>query len=167
MFLERPEGVDLEDAEGLDAVADASPLMTGDDIVPRLQGFRADLFNVAYEVLLQMLYRLLARIDESDAETAVLADVAVGLMYDAIEPLGRMLGTMPVGPEHPGATAGAPFELLYQPDYLLPHHRAAWLLFAERLEEAASFATRLSEAVEPIGAISTALTGYAQLRSSV
>ena len=213
MFLERPEGVDLEDAEGLDAVADASPLMTGDDIVPRLQDFAtighlyrsieagfahlahkigeerlfvgppqaqitqanfawpqlapvtdlagataaivaiveqgegprgdwrdahfgrfkrvldeylgmraadptfeparpvlaarvrlgegeaggpligepltaraADLFNVAYEVLLQVLYRLLARIDESDAETPVLADVAVGLMYDAIEP---------------------------------------------------------------------------------
>jgi hypothetical protein len=53
-------------------------------------------------------------------ETAILADVAVGLMYDAIEPLGRMLGTMPVGPGHPGATAGAPFELFYQPDYLLP-----------------------------------------------
>jgi hypothetical protein len=39
LFLERPEGMDLEDAEGLDAVADASPLMTGDDIVPRLQDF--------------------------------------------------------------------------------------------------------------------------------
>ncbi len=295
MFLERPEGMALDDAEGLDAVDDASPLMTQDDIVPRLQDFAtvghlyrsiesgfghlvdklgeeglfvgppqaqiteanfawpqlvsvtdlasataaieaiveqgegprgdwrdahfgrfkrildeyvamraadptfeparpvvaarvrrgegeaegaligepltakaADLFNVTYEVLLQVLYRLLSRIDESDSETAVLADVAVGLMYDAIEPLGRMLGTMPVGPEHPGATAGAPFELFYQPDYLLPHHRAAWLLFAERLEEAASFADRLSAVVEPVGAISLALTGHAQrLRSSV
>ncbi len=295
MFLERPEGMALDDAEGLDAVDDASPLMTEDDIVPRLQDFAtvghlyrsiesgfghlvdklgeeglfvgppqaqiteanfawpqlvsvtdlasataaieaiveqgegprgdwrdahfgrfkrildeyvamraadptfeparpvvaarvrrgegeaegaligepltakaADLFNVTYEVLLQVLYRLLSRIDESDSETAVLADVAVGLMYDAIEPLGRMLGTMPVGPEHPGATAGAPFELFYQPDYLLPHHRAAWLLFAERLEEAASFADRLSAVVEPVGAISLALTGHAQrLRSSV
>ena len=295
MFLERPEGMALDDAEGLDAVDDASPLMTEDDIVPRLQDFAtvvhlyrsieagfghlvdklgeerlfvgppqaqitqanfawpqlvsvtdlesatdaieaiveqgegprgdwrdahfgrfkrildeyvamraadptfeparpvvaarvrlgegeaggaligepltakaADLFNVTYEVLLQVLYRLLSRIDESDSETAVLADVAVGLMYDAIEPLGRMLGTMPVGPEHPGATAGAPFELFYQPDYLLPHHRAAWLLFAERLEEAASFADRLSAVVEPVGAISLALTGHAQrLRSSL
>jgi Ferritin-like len=294
MFLERPEGMDLEDADGLDAVADASPLMTEDEIVPRLQdfatvghlyrsieaGFRhlvdklgeehlfvgppqaqitqanfawpqlvpvtdlasataaieaiveqgegprgdwrdahfgqfkrvldeflamraadptfeparpvvaarvrlgdgeavgpvigealtakvADLFNVVYEVLLQVLYRLLARIDESETETAVLADVAVGLMYDGIEPLGRMLGTMPVGPEHPGATAGAPFELFYQPDYLLPHHRAAWLLFAERLEEAAAFATRLSGALEPVGAVAAALTGHAQrLRSA-
>jgi hypothetical protein len=295
MFLERPEGMDLQDAEGLDAVADASPLMAEDEIAPRLQdfatvghlyrsieaGFRhlvdklgeerlfvgppqaqitqsnfawpqlvavtdltsataaieaiveqgegprgdwrdahfgqfkrvldeylamrtvdptfeparpvisarvrlgdgeaggpligepltaktADLFNVVYEVLLQVLYRLLARVDESDSETTVLADVAVGLMYDAIEPLGRMLGTMPVGPECPGATAGAPFELFYQPDYLLPHHRAAWLLFAERLEDAASFATRLSGAVEPLGSLAATLTGHAQrLRSAI
>jgi len=128
----------------------------------------ADLFNVAYEVLLQVLYRLLSRIDETDSETAVLADVAVGLMYDSVGPLGRLLTTMPVGPQQPGVTAGAPFELFYQPDYLLPHHRAAWLLFAERLEEAASFADRLSAAVEPVGAISIALTDHAQrLRSAV
>jgi hypothetical protein len=115
-----------------------------------------------YEVLLQVLYRLLARIDETDTETAVLADVTVSLMYDAIEPLGNLLATLPVGPEHPGATAGAPFELFYQPDYLLPHHRAAWLLFAERLDNAASFAARISETVAPVGAIGTALAGHAQ-----
>jgi Ferritin-like len=39
MFLERPEGMELEDAAGLDAVADATPLMTQDEIVPRLQDF--------------------------------------------------------------------------------------------------------------------------------
>jgi hypothetical protein len=122
----------------------------------------ADLFNVAYEVLLQILYRLLARIDETDAETGVLSDVAVGLMYDAIKPLGTLLGTLPVGSTRPGATAGAPFELFYQPDYLLPHHRAAWLLFAERLDEAAAFATRLSGALEPLGAVADALRGHAR-----
>lgn len=142
---------------------DAGGPLIGETLTARA----ADLCNVVYEVLLQVLYRLLARIDESESETAVLADVAVGLMYDGIEPLGRMLGTMPVGPEHPGTTAGAPFELFYQPDYLLPHHRAAWLLFAERLEDAASFATRLSGAPEPLGAVAAALTGNAQrLRSA-
>jgi hypothetical protein len=105
---------------------------------------------------------LLSRIEESEAETAVLADVAVGLMYDAIEPLGRMLGTMPVGPGLPGATAGAPFELFYQPDYLMPHHRAAWLLCAERLEQATAFATRLSGAVESLGPMAATLVGHAQ-----
>jgi hypothetical protein len=121
----------------------------------------ADLFNVVYEVLLQVLYRLLARIDETQAETAVLADVTVGLMYDAIEPLGNLLATLPVGPDHPGATAGAPFELFYQPDYLIPHHRAAWVLFAERLHDAASFAARLSDSVTPLGAIGDALARHA------
>jgi hypothetical protein len=138
--------------------ADSPEPLIGDPLTTKV----ADLFNVVYEVLLQVLYRLLSRIDETDAETAVLADVTVGLMYDAIEPLGNLLATLPVGPEHPDATAGAPFELFYQPDYLLPHHRAAWLLFAERLNDAASFAARLSEAVPPIGAIGTALAGHAQ-----
>jgi hypothetical protein len=122
----------------------------------------ADLFNVVYEILLLVLYRLLARIDETDAEIGVLADVAVGLMYDAIEPLGKLLGTLPVGSGQPGATAGAPFELFYQPDYLLPHHRAAWALYSERLEDAGSFAERLAGELEPLGRVSDALKRYAQ-----
>jgi hypothetical protein len=137
---------------------DAVGPLIGDPLTARA----ADLFNVVYEVLLQVLYRLLARIDESDAEIAVLADVAVGLMFDAIEPLGTLLGDLPVGPDYPGATTGAPFELFYQPDYLLPHHRAAWLLFAERLNDAASFAGRLSADVAPIGAIAASLAGHAE-----
>jgi hypothetical protein len=137
---------------------DSSVPLIGDPMTARV----ADLFNVVYEVLLQVLYRLLARIDETDAETAVLADVTVGLMYDAIEPLGDLLATLPVGPEYPGATAGAPFELFYQPDYLLPHHRAAWLLYAERLHDAAAFAARLTDDVAPVGAIGAALARYAE-----
>jgi hypothetical protein len=97
----------------------------------------ADLGNVVYEVLLQMLYRLLCHVDETDAQIRTLADVSVALMFDVIEPLADVLTTMPVGPEHPGRTAGPTFELFYQPDYLLPHRRAAWLLMAEHLAEAA------------------------------
>jgi Ferritin-like len=233
LFLERPEGTMLRDADGLDALGDASPLMTEDEIEPRLQdfatvghlyrgiedGFRrlvakfgedhvfvgpvqaqitqtnfawpqlhaiddlhsaiaaveaiveqgegprgdwreahfgrfkrvldeylamraadasfeparpvvaarvrrgegamdgpliedpntarvADLFNVVYEVLLQLLHRLLARIDETDDEVGLLADVAVGLMYDGIEPLGRLLSTLSVGPSTPESSTG-------------------------------------------------------------
>jgi hypothetical protein len=83
-------------------------------------------------------------------------------MFDAIEPLAVLLGDLPVGPEYPGATAGAPFELFYQPDYLLPHHRAAWLLFAERLNDAAAFAGRLARTAAPVGPISTALARHAE-----
>jgi CDGSH-type Zn-finger protein/truncated hemoglobin YjbI len=39
MFLERPEGMDLADATGLDAVERAAPAMQEGDIVPRLQDF--------------------------------------------------------------------------------------------------------------------------------
>jgi CDGSH-type Zn-finger protein/truncated hemoglobin YjbI len=39
MFLERPEGMDLDDAAGLTAVGRATPLMQEGDIVPRLQDF--------------------------------------------------------------------------------------------------------------------------------
>ena len=137
---------------------DAEGPLIGDPVTAKV----ADLFNVVYEVLLQVLYRLLARIDETDAETAVLADVTVSLMYDAIEPLGNLLAALPIGPEYPAATTGAPFELFYQPDYLLPHHRAAWLLYAERLDDAASFAARLADDVAPLGPIGAALARHAE-----
>ena len=97
----------------------------------------ADLGNVAYEVLLQLLYRLLSRVDENDEQMKILSQVAVGLMFDVIEPLGEILTMLPVGAEHPGRTAGPSFELFYQPDYLLPHRRAAWLIMAEHLTDAA------------------------------
>lgn len=100
----------------------------------------ADLGNVAYEVLLQLLYRLLSRVDETEDQMKILAQIGVGLMFDVIEPLGELLTTLPVGPEYPGRTAGPSFELFYQPDYLLPHREAAWLLMSEHLADAADLA---------------------------
>jgi hypothetical protein len=58
-------------------------------------------------------------------------------MNDVIGSVADILSTMPVGPEHPGRTAGATFELFYQPDYRLPHRRVAWLVGAELLTGAA------------------------------
>src|SRR4051812_45388276 len=101
-----------------------------------------DLLNVAYEVLLQLLSRYFAHTDESPEQLEVLANVSVGLMYSAIKPLGSVVTTLPVGSEHPGATAGPGFELFYQVDYLLPHREAAWILMEERLRDAAAFARR-------------------------
>jgi hypothetical protein len=48
-----------------------------------------------------------------------------------------------VGPDHPGATAGANFQLPYRANFLLPHRRSAWIRFAERLDELAAFAADL------------------------
>jgi hypothetical protein len=122
----------------------------------------ADLCNVTYEALLHLLYRLMSHIDESAEQIGTLADVAVGIMADVIGPLAEILSTMPVGPEHPGRTAGATFELFYQPDYLLPHKEAAWLVGAELLTEAAITAEtegQRDRRFEPVG---SALRSHAE-----
>ena len=63
-----------------------------------------DLFNVSYEILLQMLGRFFAHTTETDAQLATLANSALKLMLRAIKPLGDLLTTLPVGPDHAGLT---------------------------------------------------------------
>ena len=64
-----------------------------------------------------------------------------------------------MGPDHPGATAGANFQLPYRASFLLPHHRAAWLRFAERLDELADYAAGLRPdgGADVLAAVSRAL----------
>jgi hypothetical protein len=99
-----------------------------------------DLLNAVYEVLLQVLARYFAHTDETDEQLAILADVAVSLMFGAVKPLGGLVTRLPVGPEHPGAMVGPSFELFYEVDYLLPHREAAWLVMEERLRDIAELA---------------------------
>jgi CDGSH-type Zn-finger protein/truncated hemoglobin YjbI len=108
------------------------PLIT-DPLTARV----SDLFNVGYEILLQILERFFAHTEETDAQLTTLADAAVGLMLKVVKPLGDLITTLPVGAAHPGMTAGPSFELFYETDYLMPHREASWALLAERLEEAA------------------------------
>jgi CDGSH-type Zn-finger protein len=96
-----------------------------------------DLFNVAYEILLQIFERSFAHTEESDGQLQVLADATISLMVRVIKPLGDLITTLPAGPGHPGLTAGPSFELFYENDYLMPHREAAWALLAERLDQAA------------------------------
>ena len=121
----------------------------------------ADLSNGVYEVLLLLLYRLLSRIDETDEEATTLANVAVGLMFQGVGPVGRVLSMLPVRPAA-GGHRGVPFELFYQPDYLLPHREAAWRLISERLVEAGAFAERLSAEVPALGTVAAALARHAE-----
>ncbi len=107
------------------------PLIT-DPLTARV----ADLFNVAYEILLQLFERYFAHTEETPGQLAVLADASVALMLRAIKPLGDLITTLPAGPEYPGRSAGPSFELFYENDYLMPHREAAWMLLAERLDEA-------------------------------
>src|ERR671914_982495 len=103
----------------------------------------ADLFNAAYEVMLQMLVRFFAHTEETEEELQTLSDTAVGAMSLLIKPLGQLLTTLSVGAEFPGKTAGPNFEF-YRTGYLLPHRHAAWVLMHERLLELAHYCTRLS-----------------------
>ena len=119
----------------------------------------SDLFNAVYELVLQMIARYFAFGHETPQQRQMLANAAVGLMFRAIKPLGVMLARLPVGPDHPHATAGANFQLPFRASFLLPHRRAAWFRYAERLEELAAFAANLQppEGEDVVAAVSTAL----------
>jgi hypothetical protein len=106
-------------------------------------GACSDLFNAVYELVLQLIARYFAFGHETPEQRQILAHAAVGLMFQAIKPLGLLLARLPVGPDHSGVTAGANFQLPYRASFLLPHRRSAWLRFAERLDELAAFATAL------------------------
>src|SRR5262249_54953610 len=125
-----------------------------------------DLFNVSYEILLQMLERFFAHTEETDAQLATLASAALALMLGAVKPLGDLLTTLPVGPDRPDLNAGPSCELSYESDYLMPHREAAWTLLEERLRDAADFCglvresapERVARQLAPVG---EALAGIA------
>jgi hypothetical protein len=120
----------------------------------------SDLFNVVYDLVLQILVRFFANVGEDRDQLATLADVSVTLMFAVIKPLGLLLSTLPVGPDHPGVTAGPNFQLFYQKSFLLPHRRATWIRFTERLDEAAEFADGIAAegtAREVLGDVGKAL----------
>ena len=98
-----------------------------------------DLFNVSYEILLQILQRFFAHTEETDVQLKALADASVNLMFEVVKPLGDLVTTLPAGPEYPDRTAGPSFELFYESDYVLPHLEAAWILLTERIRVAAAF----------------------------
>src|SRR5215831_5105273 len=124
-----------------------------------------DLFNVSYEILLLMLQRFFAHTEETDPQLKALADASVNLMFQAIEPLGDLVTTLPAGTDYPGRTAGPSFELFYESDYVLPHREAAWILLAERLRLAADFcepgAPCAPEIADALREVRTGLTGIA------
>jgi hypothetical protein len=78
-----------------------------DDSIPligvRVTSRCTDLFNVGYEILLQILERYFAHTEETNAQLATLARAAVTLRGGVLRPLGDLITTLPVGPEHPGA----------------------------------------------------------------
>jgi len=111
-------------AEQADAVARWQETLTGIAV--------AELFNLGYEVLLQVLTRFFTHTDETDEQLDALVQGAFGLMTGVLKPLGTALTRLPMGPGNPGRTAGAAFEMYYQMGNFVPWRKAAWVLLSER-----------------------------------
>jgi Ferritin-like len=125
-----------------------------------------DLFNVSYEILVQILERYFAHTEETDAQLATLGRAAVTLMGGVLRPLGELITTLPVGPAHPGRNAGPSFELFYEDDDLLPHRESAWALLEERLRDASTFCSAVAKSspedvASALGAVEGTLTAVA------
>jgi hypothetical protein len=93
-----------------------------------------NLFDGCYEVMLQLLARLFAFGDEPDSTRAAYADIGVGLMFDALVPLGGAITRRPAGPSHPGRNAGPGFRVSRSAG-IPGHGDAARAVFRERLGE--------------------------------
>src|SRR5260370_9372294 len=69
-------------------------LMITDPLTARV----ADLFNVGYEMLLQIFYRYFAHTEETDAQLKTLPDPTVRLMVGVLGPLANVITPPPPGP---------------------------------------------------------------------
>jgi hypothetical protein len=94
----------------------------------------ADFANSLYEVMLQVVSRYYIHGGETAAEFDTLARTAKHLMNWVMRELGPVLTALPVGPSHPGQTAGPTFDIAQPANFLLPHQEAAWKIIKERLD---------------------------------
>jgi hypothetical protein len=94
----------------------------------------ADLATGLYEATLQVLSRYYIHHGETAAELDTLARTAKHLMNWVMREVGPVLTALPVGPSHPGRTAGPAFDIARPATFLLPHQHAAWKIIKERLD---------------------------------
>lgn len=121
------------------------------------------LFDGCYELMLQLLGRLLAHGDEAPETLSAYADIGVSLMFDAIDPLGRTVTRLAAGPSHPGMNAGPSFRLS-RGGGVPPHEASARVVFRERIVELQRYCRFLQ--MEPstlpvLDSLAGALGGYA------
>jgi hypothetical protein len=94
----------------------------------------ADFVNALYELVLQVLSRYYVHHGETAAELDTLARTAKHLMNWVMRELAPVLTALPVGPAHPGCTAGPTFDIAHPGMFVLPHREAAWKIIKERLD---------------------------------
>jgi Ferritin-like len=119
----------------------------------------AELATVAYELVLQLLNRFFTHTDESDEQLQLLIGAAIEMMGRVVRPLGVALTKLPVGPEHPGRTAGLAFEMYYQMGNFVPALEPASALLHERAAQLATCARRWPNVPTRQSAISGAAHG--------
>jgi hypothetical protein len=117
----------------------------------------AELFNLAYEAVLQTLTRLFTHTDETETQLETLAGSAIGLMTGVLRPLGSALTQMPLGGEHPGRTTGPSFEMYYPMGNFVPWRDSAWAVLTERVSVLAD----RCDAVSTRGDVPSAIAGVA------
>jgi hypothetical protein len=82
---------------------------------------------------------------ETAAELNTLARTAKHLMNWVMRDLGPVLTALPVGPSHPGRTAGPTFDIARPAIFVLPHQDAAWKIITERLDALQQACAALSQ----------------------
>src|SRR6202165_2722286 len=105
----------------------------------------ADVFNAAYEVILQVQSRYFVHHGETPDELETLAKTAKHLMNWVMRNLGPMMTALPVGAQHSGQTAGPAFEIVRPAFFVLPHRDAAWKILRERFETLAKVSLKLAD----------------------
>jgi len=122
----------------------------------------AELFNLAYEVLLQVLTRFFTHTDETEEQLDALVQTAFAIMAGVLKPVGTALTRLPMGLGNPGRTAGPAFQMYYQMGNFVPWRHAAWVLLAERAavlsRQCAACATR-DGVTEAVGSAAAAAAG--------
>ena len=118
---------------------------SGTLIEDRVTAGVADLCNGLYEVMLQVLSRYYVHHGETPAELETLARTAKHLMNWVMRVLYPVLTTLPVGPSHPGRTAGPTLEVVRPAYFVLPHREAAWKIINERLDSLAATCAALAQ----------------------
>jgi hypothetical protein len=123
----------------------------------------AELVNLTYEAILQLLTRLFTHTDETEAQLETLAGSAIGLMVSVLQPLGSSLTAMPVGSEHPGHTTGPSFEMYYPMGNFVPWRDSAWAVLTERVRVLAD----RCDAVATRGDVPAAIAGVASTAHAI
>ncbi|KAB8192721.1 hypothetical protein FH608_024915 [Nonomuraea phyllanthi] len=109
-------------------IAEAQPLITDPDTRRA-----AELAAVAYELVLHLLTRFFTHTDETEEQLGLLVGTSISMMADVLRPLAATMATMPLGPEHPGRTAGFAFEMYYAMSNFVPWREPSWALLHERM----------------------------------